>query len=126
MSQIKFNVRRIHANTGNNDAFATARLYFGKTSEQSRGKQPRALCINCDEKKPHAGRYPHGAKAATVRGVWQRPLALRSKVVTTKIQLDINVEKLLLNRGWTVPAATLTLPRTLSVESERIPRYTIR
>ena len=29
----------------------------------------------------------------------QRPRTLRSKVVTTKIQLDINVEKLLLNRG---------------------------
>ena len=31
--------------------------------------------------------------------MWQRPLTLRSKVVTTKIQLDINVERLLLNRG---------------------------
>jgi hypothetical protein len=59
--------------------------------------------------------------------VWQRPLRLRSKVVTTKIQLDINVERLLLNRGClTAPAATPTLQRTLSVESARIPRYTIR
>ena len=40
----------------------------------------------------------------------QRPLTLRSKVVTTKMQLDINVERLLLNRGClTAPAATLTL-----------------
>lgn len=57
----------------------------------------------------------------------QRPLTLRSKVVTTKIQLNINVERLLLNRGrLTAPAATPTLQRTLSVESARIPRYTIR
>lgn len=55
------------------------------------------------------------------------PPTFLSKVVTTDTQLDINVEKLLLDRGClTAPAATLTLPRTLSVESERIPRYTIR
>jgi hypothetical protein len=29
----------------------------------------------------------------------ERPLTLRSKVVTTEMQLDINVERLLLNRG---------------------------
>jgi hypothetical protein len=48
--------------------------------------------------------------------VRQRPLTLRSKVVTTKMQLDINVERLLLNRGYlTVPAATLTSQRTSGV-----------
>jgi hypothetical protein len=31
--------------------------------------------------------------------VRQRSVALRSKVVTTEMQLDINVERLLLNRG---------------------------
>jgi hypothetical protein len=36
----------------------------------------------------------------------KRPLTLRAKVVTTKVQLDINVERLLLNRGClTAPAA---------------------
>ena len=56
----------------------------------------------------------------------QRPL-LRSKVVTTKMQLDINVERLLLNRGClTAPAATLTLQCPSGVESERIPMSTIR
>jgi hypothetical protein len=29
----------------------------------------------------------------------ERPLTLRSKVVTTEMQLEINVERLLLNRG---------------------------
>ena len=57
----------------------------------------------------------------------QRPLTLRSKVVTTKMQLDINVERLLLNRGClTAPAATLTLQCPSGVESERIPMSTIR
>ena len=42
----------------------------------------------------------------------RRSLTLRSKVVTTKMQLDINVERLPLNRGYlTAPAATLTLQR---------------
>jgi hypothetical protein len=51
-------------------------------------------------KKPRAGRYPHGAKGAPGRiVVRQRSVALRSKVVTTEMQLDINVERLLLNRG---------------------------
>jgi hypothetical protein len=31
--------------------------------------------------------------------VRQRPLTFLSKVVTTEVQLDINVERLLLNRG---------------------------
>ena len=100
-----------------------------KTSEQSRGKQPRGLCINCDEKKAPCGENPHGAKRAPVGGlcVRQRQLTLRSKVVATKIQLDINVERLLLNRGClTAPAATLTLQRPSGVESKRIPMSTIR
>ena len=57
----------------------------------------------------------------------QRQLTLRSKVVATKTQLDINVEGLLLNRGClTAPAATLTLQRPSGVESKRIPMSTIR
>jgi hypothetical protein len=42
-----------------------------------------------------------GPKRAPVGGFWrrQRPLTLRSRVVTTKMQLDINVDRLLLNRG---------------------------
>jgi hypothetical protein len=51
-----------------------------------------------------------GPKRAPVGGlvVRQRPLPLRSRVVTTKVQLDINVERLLRNRGrLTAPPATL-------------------
>jgi hypothetical protein len=59
--------------------------------------------------------------------VRQRPLTLRSKVVTTKMQLDINVDRLLLDRGYlTAPAASLTLQHTSGVQSERIPASTIR
>jgi hypothetical protein len=55
---------------------------------------------------PAMKKAPCGEVAARGKGracgrvvVRQRPLALRSKVVTTKMQLDTNVERLLLNRG---------------------------
>jgi hypothetical protein len=75
------------------------------------------------------GRYPHAAKACACGRILarQRPLTLRSKVVTTKMQLGINVERLLLNRGClTAPAATLTLRARQASKSERIPTSTIR
>jgi hypothetical protein len=59
--------------------------------------------------------------------VRQRPLTLHSKVVTTKMQLNINVEKLSLNHGClTAAGGTLILQRTSGVSSDRIPTYTIR
>jgi hypothetical protein len=59
--------------------------------------------------------------------VRQRPLSLRSRVVTTKMQLDINVERLLLNSGRsTAPAATLTLQRPPRAEGERNSTSTVR
>jgi hypothetical protein len=109
MSQIKFNVRRIHSTTGNEAAFTILRLYLKKDVRVSTGKQPARVCINCDEKKPQAGRHPHGAKACACGRILarQRPLPLRSKVVTTKMQLDINVERLSLKRGFLTPKPQL-------------------
>jgi hypothetical protein len=55
--------------------------------------------------------------------VRQRPLALRSKVVTIKMQLDINVERLLRNHGClTAPPATLPCNARQALKSANFPR----
>jgi hypothetical protein len=78
MSQIKFNVGQIHSTTGKNASFTTVWLYLDEDIGVVGGERPGAACIYCDEKKPHARRYPRGQKRALWIVVRQRQLMLRS------------------------------------------------
>ena len=101
MSQIKFNFRRIHSTAGKNGAFTTVRLYLKKTFELAVWQTVCADYACTAMKKAPCGEVSARGKACACGRivVRQRPLTLRSKVVTTEMQLDINVERLLLNRG---------------------------